>query len=124
MTNTKDELVKLIKEWVLTENNLKNSQKEVKKYRDYKKDLTQQLLDVMKDNEIDCFDINDGKIIYTKNTVKSPINKNYLYSSLEQYFTNDLGLNNIDFQGVVQHIMNNRKSVTKENIKLKKNKNT
>lgn len=122
MATTKEQLVSLIKNWVQTENNIKQLQKEMKTHRENKKKLTDELLHVMKDNEIDCFDINDGKIIYTKNQVKSPLNKDYLYSSLEQYFTNELEIDGIDFQNVVKYIMNNRKSKIRENIRLKANK--
>ena len=43
----------------------------------------------MKTNEIDCFDINDGKLIYSKTKVKKPINKEYLTKTLALYFENN-----------------------------------
>ena len=43
-----------------------NYQKQIKAKRVEKKELTGSLVDVMKTNEIDCFDINNGALVYTK----------------------------------------------------------
>ena len=40
----------------------------------------------MKSNEIDCFDINDGKLVYTQNKVKTPLSKKHLMSALMNYY--------------------------------------
>ena len=52
----------------------------------------------MENNEIDGIDINNGKLVYRKNKVKAPINKDYLLKMLDNYFekypeidTNDVG---------------------------------
>ena len=68
---------------------IKNLQKSIKEIREKKKELTKNLIDVMKNHEIDCFDINDGKLLYTKNKVKTPLNKNNLMIALEKYFENE-----------------------------------
>ena len=33
------------------------------------------LVNIMKENEIDCFDISDGKLMYTKSKVKQALSK-------------------------------------------------
>ena len=43
----------------------------------------------MRNNDIDCFDIQDGKLIYTKKKVKAPLSKKHLLSSLSNYFKNN-----------------------------------
>ena len=68
--NTKEELVENIKRWVSYDQEIKNLQKSMKEIREKKKELTKSLIDVMKNHEIDCFDINDGKLLYTKNKVE------------------------------------------------------
>ena len=83
---TKEVLVNTIKEWIDHDNEIKNLQQQIKEHRNKKKSLTDNLLEIMKDNEIDCFDINNGKIIYCKNKVKSPLNKKTLLETLEKYF--------------------------------------
>ena len=43
----------------------------------------------MKNNEIDCFDTQDGQLIYTKKNVKNPLSKKHLLKSLTEFFKND-----------------------------------
>ena len=87
--DTKDQLVSSIRDWIQVDNEMRNLQEKLKKLRKSKKDITGSLVDVMKNNEIDCFDINDGKLIYSKTRVKKPINKDYLNKTLAMFFEND-----------------------------------
>ena len=57
--------------------------------REEKKKFTVNLVDIMKKNDIDAFDINDGKLLYTKTQIKTPISKKHLLSSVSEYFKND-----------------------------------
>jgi hypothetical protein len=113
--NTKEELVENIKKWVSYDYEIKNLQKSMKEIRDKKKELTKSLIDVMKNHEIDCFDINDGKLLYTKNKVKTPLNKNNLMIALEKYFENE----SINVEDVTNFILDNREIKIKENLKKK-----
>ena len=116
---TKEELITYIKEWMKIEKDMKDLQKEIKAHRERKKVLTENLVIIMKNNEIDCFDINKGKLIYTKNKVKSTINKPYLLDALSKYFENDP---NIQVDEVSKFIMENRAEKIKENIRCKMDK--
>ncbi len=113
--NTKEELVENIKKWVSYDYEIKNLQKSMKEIRVKKKELTKSLIDVMKNHEIDCFDINDGKLLYTKNKVKTPLNKNNLMIALEKYFENE----SINVEDVTNFILDNREIKIKENLKKK-----
>ena len=113
--NTKEELVENIKKWVSYDYEIKNLQKSMKEIRDKKKELTKSLIDVMKNHEIDCFDINDGKLLYTKNKVKTPLNKNNLMIALEKYFENE----SVNVEEVTNFILDNREIKIKENLKKK-----
>ena len=93
--NTKEELVDHIKKWIEYDSEIKTLQKTLKEKREKKKNLTSTLIDVMKNHEIDCFDVNDGKILYTKNKIKAPINKNNLLKTLQDYFS-DNSVNSAD----------------------------
>ena len=112
---TKDQLVSFIKEWIQKDNEIKVLQNQLKLKRNEKKTLTESLVDVMKTNEIDCFDINNGKLIYTKNKVKSSLSKKLLLSSLNEYFTD----NPNEVEKLSNHILNSRNETVKENIKYK-----
>tara|TARA_B100001540_G_C15568521_1_gene533804 strand:+ start:219 stop:578 length:360 start_codon:yes stop_codon:yes gene_type:complete len=117
--NTKEELVTNIKQWLQLENEIKLLQKELKTRKDKRKEISSLLVNVMKENEIDCFDVSEGKILYTKNKTKSSISKQFLMDTLKQYFPED---SNIDPDEVGQFILDNRKIDIKENLRHKPNK--
>lgn len=116
--DTKEELVKHIRGWIQIDNDISTLQKQMKSLREEKKNLTVSLVDVMKANEIDCFDINDGKLIYAKSKYKKPINKKSLHDALQSYFKDDTEM----AQEVSEHILNSREETIKESIKRKKGK--
>ena len=113
---TKEVLVNTVKQWINHDDEIKKLQKLMKEHRTEKKALTDNLVDIMKTNEIECFDINDGKIIFCKNKVKTPLNKKTLLTSLEEYFQNNP---NIDAGKVGDFILENREIQIKENIRRK-----
>lgn len=114
--STKEELINVIRGWVKTDNEIKQLQNTLKNKKNEKKEITEQLLEIMKTNEIDCFDINNGKIMYSKNNVKKPITKKHLLNCLSNYFDDVSGINS---DNVVQFILDNREIVIKDNIRLK-----
>lgn len=116
--DTKEELVKHIRGWIQIDNDISALQRQMKTLREDKKNLTASLVDVMKSNEIDCFDINDGKLIYAKSKYKKPINKKSLSDALQAYFKDDMET----AQELSNHIMNSREETIKESIKRKKEK--
>ena len=72
----------------------------------------------MKNNEIDCFDINDGKLIYSKNKIKAPLSKKHLLTSLTKYYQNDKDA----AMKISQFILDTREIKYKETIRRKINK--
>ena len=113
---TKDQLVNSIRDWIQIDNEMRSLQERLKVLRNQKKDTTGNLVNVMKSNEIDCFDINDGKLIYAKSKVKKPINKKTLLSALDIYFKQDSEM----AKQVSEHILNSREDTIKESIRRKK----
>ena len=73
------------------------------------------LVTIMKDNSIDCFDITGGKLLYTQNKSKTPLSKKHLISSITEFFDGDQQM----IKKLCSHIMNSRQQVIKENIKRK-----
>ena len=67
---TKEELVIHIKEWIALEDELKTLQKEIKIRRLKKKELNNQLINVMNANDIDCFNINNGRLVHAKTKIQ------------------------------------------------------
>ena len=113
---TKEELVNNIKEWMKIDEEMKVLQREIKERRTKKKILTATLVDIMKTNEIDCFDMTEGKISYTKNNVKQPLSKTYLMECLEQYFKENP---DVEAGDVTNFVMENRKVKITEGIRHK-----
>ena len=121
MAETKEELVNLVRQWVGIENEMKVLSKELKDRREQKKALTQSLVEVMKGHDIDCFDITDGKLMYTKNRVKAPINKKLLFDSLAAYLS-ESGVPAEEVTKMVDHVLDSREVKTKEGVRLKANR--
>jgi len=112
-------LVQTIKDWLEIESKIGNYSKELRELRKKKKELNVLLMQIMKENEIDCFDCNNGQITYTRNNVKKPVNKKYLSDVLEKYFD---GTDPTEAAKLCNYILENRDIQVKENIKLKKKK--
>jgi hypothetical protein len=85
---TKDELVEHLKKWVEVDKKIKDLQRNLKECRKDQKQMTVDLADVMKRHEIDCFNTQDGQIIYSKTTRKGPLNKKHLETALSKFFQN------------------------------------
>lgn len=113
--DTKVELVNNVKEWIKIDNEISKLKSEMKDKNNKKKILSGNLLNVMKSNDIDCFDINGGAIVYKKTKVKKPINGKTLLKTLEDYFKNDTPT----AQDLTKHILDNREEQIKETIRRK-----
>ena len=115
---TKDQLIQNIKQWMHADNAIKALQSELKKHRETKKTLTDNLVDIMKDNEIDCFDVKNGKLIYTQRKAKAPLNKKTLLSALEKAFPGNVE----KAEELSNFILETREESVKESIRLKEQK--
>jgi SMC interacting uncharacterized protein involved in chromosome segregation len=108
----KDHLIKLVKEWVKIDNELKQLRKEINTRKTKEKEISTELMNVMKKYEIDEFNITGGKIMYSKKNVKKPINKKTLIQLLSNYFDGNYEKAN----DINNYIMDNREEVVKETI--------
>ena len=120
MSDNKNQLIHTVKEWVRIDNEIRQLQKEISTRRQDKKIMNDQLMETMKTNDIDCFDLNDGKICYTKKNVKKPINNKLLLNILTKYYNGDIS----QASEINNFINDNRTEMTKENIIRKISKNT
>lgn len=117
---SKEKLAQNVKNWLQIDKEIQLLQKELKDRKKKKNDYTNALLTIMKSNEIDCFDISEGKIIYTQSNIKKPINKKHLEECLMKYFEKNPS---IPTEEVVQFILENRPTNLKESIRHKPVKN-
>lgn len=109
---TKEHLIKTIKDWVKLDNEIRTLQKEQVQRKNDKKKVSTQLMEIMKKNEIDCFDINDGQICYSKKNIKKPITKKVLMGVLSKYFKGDT----LKASELNEFIIENREEIVKETI--------
>jgi hypothetical protein len=112
MAQSKDILIKTIKEWVKIDNEIRELQKQQLTRKTEKKKISESLITIMRENEIDCFDINDGQILYNKKSIKKPITKKVLFDILSKYYKGD----STKAEDMQNYIMENREEVVKESI--------
>jgi hypothetical protein len=112
---TKEQLVNNIKEWIKIDNDISQLKSEIKEKNNKKKLLTTNLVDVMKSNKIDCFDINGGSLVYKTNKVKKPINGKSLLVALQNYYKSDTKI----AEDITKHVLDSREEKIKETIKRK-----
>ena len=92
-------------------------QKLIKERKTKMKELSVQLISVMKSNQIECFDINGGSLVYKRNKSKKAINGKSLLAILHEYYKDSN-----EAQNVAKFIMENREEVYTEVIKHKMDK--
>jgi hypothetical protein len=109
---TKEQLIQTIKEWVRLDNETRALNKEIAQRKNEKKKISALLMETMKSNNIDCFDIKNGQICYTKKNIKKPITKKVLLEVLSKYYNGDL----LKVNKLNEFIEDNREEVVKETI--------
>ena len=112
---TKEQLVSNIKEWIKIDTEISELKARIRDMNNKKKNLTENLVTVMKTNKIDCFDINGGALIYKTNKIKKPINGKSLLVALQAYYKSEPNM----AEDIAKHIMECREEQIKETIKRK-----
>jgi hypothetical protein len=112
METTKEQLIHTIKEWVRIDNELRILSKQQSIRKKEKQEMSESLIKIMRSNEIDCFDIKNGQIMYTKRNIKKPITQKALLNILSNYYKGNVE----KAEEVNNFIMENREQVVKETI--------
>ena len=112
---TKEQLKEYLRQWVRVENEINTLSTEIKKRKLIHQQLSASLLDVMRKNEIDCFDIANGRIVYSKTKVRAPLNNGQLKSALTTYYKDDVEKVN----SLTEFLLSSRLEKTRESIKMK-----
>ena len=110
--DSKEKLIKSIQEWVKLDNEMRKLKKEVSSRKEEQDKITKVLINVMKSNEIDEFNINNGKLTYSNRTVKKPITKKNLLEILSKFYKG----NTNQATEVNQFILDNREDVVVEKL--------
>jgi hypothetical protein len=112
---TKAELIQNIREWIAVDNEIRELNKELRLRKTKQQQISKTLMQTMKENEIDEFDITGGKLLYNKKTLKKPLSKKNLLGILSKYYKD----NETQAIEVNTFIMNNREEIVKETISRK-----
>ena len=112
---TKEQLKDHLRQWVRVENEISTLSAEIKKRKLIHQQLSASLLSVMRQNEIDCFDIANGRIVYSKTKVRAPLNNGQLKSALTTYYKDDVEKAN----NLTEFLLSSRVEKTRESIKMK-----
>ena len=116
---TKDQLKDYLRQWVRVENEIGTLNAEIKKRKLLHQQLSTSLLSVMRQNEIDCFDLANGRIVYSKTKTRAPLNNGQLKTALTTYYKDDAD----KATNLTQFLLAARVERTRESIKMKIPKN-
>jgi hypothetical protein len=114
--DAKEQLINNIKEWLKYDTEINKLKLTIKELNDKKKILTEDLVTVMKNNSIDCFDINNGALTYKQTKVKKPLNSKTLLVTLQKYYKDNPNV----ADELTKYIMNNREEKIKDIISIKR----
>ena len=115
---TKEELVNSIREWISLDSDIAKLQSQLKEKRAQKKRNSEQLVTTMKTNNIDCFDINGGAILYKRSVIKKPLTGRTMLPLLETYFAES----NVKPEELAKFLMDNRIEKVNETVRRKVDK--
>jgi hypothetical protein len=117
----KDKLKNEVKEYLELDDQIKAINKALKERREKKKKLSESILENMKGFNIDFMNTKNGKLTYTTNKRKEPLNKKNLITGLNNYFDNE-----VESKKVSKIVLDSRSDVTKVTLRrtITKKKNT
>lgn len=112
MSSSKDTLVDIVKQWVQLDNQIQQLNKTAKQLKNEKKKVNQDMMDIMKQKDIDIFDLKDGQIQYKKETKRVGLSQKRLLMILSKH--PQLG----EEQAIAlnEYIYENREEIVKESI--------
>ena len=100
------------------DNDINKLKADVKDKTNKKKELTESLVTIMKNNSIDCFDINGGALVYKQKKTRKTISGKFLLAQLEEYYKDQPEV----AKEITKKVLDNREEVLKDEIKRKINK--
>ena len=112
---TLDQLKQTVRDWVKLDNEIRALNKEIVSRRNEKKDISKQLINVMRENKLDIFDLKDGQLMYVKKNKKKPITQAQLLTLLSSYYKEDV----TKAEEIHGYLLENREEVIEESIKRK-----
>ena len=110
-----DKLKEDVREWMTIDSEMRRLSAELKLLRTRKKVVSDSLVGVMQDNQIDCFNTSSGRIVHSSRNARAPLSKKHLVASLVTFFKGDSEM----ATELGNHIMNTREVKKVETIQRK-----
>ena len=112
---TKEQLETCIKNWIKLDNEINKLKTFILEKKTAQKQLTHDITETMKTNDINKVNIKNGALRYKRITSRAPIGKKQLNAALLSFYEN----NEEDAQKVSQYILNQQKVTITETIDRK-----
>jgi uncharacterized protein YdcH (DUF465 family) len=112
---TLEQLKQNVRDWVKLDNDIRALNKEITNRRNEKKSISKRLIDVMRDNKLDVFELKDGQLMYVKKNKKKPITQKQLLTLLSSYYKEDVS----KAEEMRNYLLENREEVVEEVIQRK-----
>ena len=112
---TLDQLKQTVRDWVKLDNEIRTLNKEITTRRNDKKQISKRLIEVMRENKLDIFDLKDGQLMYVKKNKKKPITQKQLLTLLSSYYKEDVS----KAEEMRNYLLDNREEVVEEMIQRK-----
>lgn len=112
---TLEQLKQTVRDWVKLDNEIRTLNKEITTRRNEKKNISKRLIDVMRENKLDIFDLKDGQLMYVKKNKKKPITQKQLLTLLSSYYKEDVS----KAEEMRNYLLDNREEVVQEMIQRK-----
>jgi len=110
---TIEQIKPIVREWIRLDNELRELKKAQQTRNKEKKEMSERLISLMREINMEGFDTKDGQILYTRKNVKKPITQGQLLNILSNFYKGNedkaVELNN--------YILENREEVVRESIK-------
>lgn len=111
-----NDLQKIVKEWLNIDDEISKLNLAIKERKNRKKELTEVIMNVMKNNEIPFFNTSDSKLILAESKQKKPLNKEVLFNLANSFFNNQP----TQAANLVNFINSNRETFIRNRLKRSK----
>lgn len=98
---TREDVLQAIRRWHSVETEIKALNSKLRALRDERKKASDALLEIMRDNEVDAFELDNSKIRSSKRKVRSALTAKSLRTALTQYFQDDASVSSEDLASFV-----------------------
>ena len=108
----------ITRQWVKIDSEIATLQREISIRKNDKKNLTKTLMEMMKNEGIDCLNTQEDELLYNTKNISKPISQRKLLQLLTEYYKGDMAT----VLELNTFLLENREKTVKEEIVKKKHK--